>query len=129
MRKQPRLFVVFAVFSLAATFVAADAVTTTDSASALPRHHRRYRRARVKAAPTPGNLLRLRQCESGDDYTINTGNGYYGAYQFSPSTWHSLGLSGLPHEADPATQDAAVVMLQSRVGWTPWPVCSRRLAA
>ena len=66
----------------------------------------------------------LRDCESGGDYGINTGNGYYGAYQFSLSTWQSLGYGGYPHEASPGTQDQAAMELQSLYGWGQWPGCS-----
>lgn len=71
----------------------------------------------------------LRQCESGGDYTINTGNGYSGAYQFSASTWHSLGYSGLPHQASPAVQDEAALRLAQRSGFGQWPVCGRGMGA
>ncbi len=71
-------------------------------------------------APVSGNLgswlLKLRNCESGGNYQENTGNGYYGAYQFSPSTWHRLGLSGLPNEAPPSVQDQAIVENTNRSG-------------
>jgi hypothetical protein len=69
----------------------------------------------------------LRMCESGDNYGEDTGNGYYGAYQFSESTWESLGYSGLPSNASPATQDQAAHELQARSGWGQWPACSARL--
>jgi hypothetical protein len=74
-----------------------------------------------------GVWAELRQCESGGNYQDNTGNGYYGAYQFDQSTWNSLGLSGLPSQASPATQDQAAKDLQARDGWAPWPSCSRKL--
>jgi len=66
----------------------------------------------------------LRDCESGGDYGINTGNGYYGAYQFSLETWQGLGYGGYPHEASPAVQDQAAAELQSLYGWGQWPGCS-----
>ena len=69
----------------------------------------------------------LRKCESNGNYAINTGNGYYGAYQFAASTWRKLGYSGLPHEASAATQDQAARKLQAQQGWGPWPACTRRL--
>ncbi len=69
----------------------------------------------------------LRQCESDDNYSDNTGNGYYGAYQFSLPTWHGLGFSGLPSAAPPAVQDRAAQQLEARSGWGQWPSCSRRL--
>jgi muramidase (phage lysozyme) len=70
---------------------------------------------------------RLRHCESGGRYDINTGNGYFGAYQFLVSTWNRLGYPGYPHEASPAMQDEAAQKLQARSGWGQWPACSRRL--
>jgi hypothetical protein len=77
--------------------------------------------------PLGGVWAELRQCESGGNYGTDTGNGYYGAYQFSASTWHGLGFSGLPSQAPPATQDTAAVELQARSGWGQWPACARRL--
>ncbi|HSW85523.1 MAG TPA: ubiquitin-like domain-containing protein [Candidatus Saccharimonadales bacterium] len=69
-------------------------------------------------APVSGNLgswlLKLRQCESGGNYQDNTGNGYYGAYQFSLGTWQRLGLSGLPSNAPPSVQDQAIVQNTNR---------------
>jgi hypothetical protein len=78
-------------------------------------------------AATANDFARLRQCESGGNYRINTGNGYYGAYQFDLRTWRGLGYSGRPHEASPGTQDAAARELQAQRGWQPWPACSRKL--
>ena len=69
-------------------------------------------------------LYRLRECESGDNYQDNTGNGYYGAYQFSLSTWQGLGYSGLPSNAPPPTQDAAATQLEQKDGWSQWPACA-----
>lgn len=55
-------------------------------------------------------LLALRTCESGGDYAINTGNGYYGAYQFSASTWTSLSTGYSRADLAPASvQDAAII--------------------
>ncbi len=73
------------------------------------------------------SLAKLRQCESGGRYDLNTGNGYYGAYQFSASTWTRLGFTGLPHQAPPATQDDAARKLQAKSGWGQWPACARKL--
>jgi hypothetical protein len=90
-------------------------------------------RPTVVAAPTapgagtPGVWAALRSCESGGNYADDTGNGYYGAYQFSLSTWRGLGLSGLPSQASPAAQDQAAQQLQARSGWGQWPSCARQL--
>jgi len=88
----------------------------------------------TKATPVPatsaasgGVWAALRQCESGGNYSDNTGNGYYGAYQFSLATWHGIGYPGVPSNAPPAVQDRAAQQLQARSGWGQWPACSRRL--
>lgn len=71
-------------------------------------------------------LAKLRQCESTNNYSINTGNGYYGAYQFDEGTWYSV--SNAPYgKATPAEQDAAARKLYERRGWQPWPVCGSSL--
>ena len=65
-----------------------------------------------------GVLAALRWCESRGDYAINTGNGYYGAYQWLPSTWASVGGAGLPSDASPGEQDyrAALMLERGRRG-------------
>lgn len=109
--------------SLLAAGVAAASVVVTGASSALAADTTTALRASV----SPSQLAALRQCESGGNYRINTGNGFYGAYQFDLSTWHGLGYSGLPSAASPATQDQAVRTLQAQRGWAPWPACSKRL--
>lgn len=71
--------------------------------------------------------LELRLCESGDNYGADTGNGYYGAYQFLATTWWALGYGGMPNTAPPAVQDAAARRLLALQGWSAWPQCSARL--
>lgn len=70
------------------------------------------------------DLSALRQCESSGNYATDTGNGFYGAYQFNLATWQSLGYAGYPSQAAPATQDAAAAALEQQRGWEPWPACS-----
>ncbi len=86
------------------------------------------------SAPAPaaggnagGVWLQLRMCESGNNYRENTGNGYYGAYQFSEQTWQGLGFPGRPDLEPPAMQDAAAKKLQAQSGWGAWPACSAEL--
>jgi hypothetical protein len=78
-------------------------------------------------APSAAIWAELRECESGDNYAIDTGNGYYGAYQFSASTWVALGYPGLPNQAPPAVQDQAAQRLEAMSGWGQWPGCSAKL--
>ncbi|WP_313769681.1 transglycosylase family protein [Cellulosimicrobium cellulans] len=69
----------------------------------------------------------LAQCESGGNPATNTGNGYYGLYQFSLSTWQAMGGSGLPSEASAAEQTQRAQALQARSGWGQWPACAAKL--
>ncbi len=70
-------------------------------------------------------LEAIAACESGGDPTTNTGNGFYGKYQFTLSTWASVGGSGNPAAASEAEQDMRAAMLYEREGAAPWPVCGR----
>ena len=74
-----------------------------------------------------GVWLQLRICESSNNYAENTGNGFYGAYQFSATTWTGLGYPGRPDQEPPAMQDAAAQKLQAIAGWGQWPACSAAL--
>lgn len=69
----------------------------------------------------------LAACESGGNPSTNTGNGYYGMYQFSLPTWQSVGGSGLPSDASAAEQTMRAQILQARSGWGQWPACSASL--
>jgi hypothetical protein len=71
-------------------------------------------------------MYRLRVCESSNRYHINTGNGYYGGYQFAVTTWRGLGYKGRPDRAQPRFQDAATLKLHNKRGWAPWPSCRRK---
>jgi hypothetical protein len=73
----------------------------------------------------PTMLRELRECESGNNYSINTGNGYYGAYQFNLQTWRGVGGTGYPHQNPPHVQDEMATRLYEQRGWQPWPSCSR----
>ena len=69
----------------------------------------------------------LAQCESGGNPHINTGNGFYGAFQFTLSTWQAMGGTGYPHEHSYETQLAMAQQLQARSGWGQWPGCAAKL--
>jgi LysM repeat protein len=70
---------------------------------------------------------RLARCESGGNWAISSGNGFYGGLQFSLSSWREVGGTGYPHEHSRAVQIAMAERLLARRGWTAWPSCSRRL--
>src|SRR5690606_2706212 len=80
--------------------------------------------------PDPGDPAtwdRLAQCESGGNWSINSGNGYYGGLQFSLPTWQNVGGSGYPHENSREEQIHRGQILQARAGWGQWPYCARQL--
>jgi peptidoglycan hydrolase-like protein with peptidoglycan-binding domain len=74
----------------------------------------------ASADPSANAWLRLRQCESSNNYSINTGNGHYGAYQFDLATWRSVGGTGYPSSASAGEQDARALILYRERGWQPW---------
>jgi lysozyme family protein len=84
--------------------------------------------AREASADPETILERIADCESGGDPTMNTGNGYYGKYQFSRATWRAVGGRGNPARASETEQDRRALRLYRREGTKPWPVCGRRAA-
>ena len=84
------------------------------------------------AAADSGVWDRIAQCESGGDWHINTGNGYYGGLQFAPSTWNAYGGTAYAPTADRASrsqQIAVATKVQRAQGWGAWPTCSARAGA
>lgn len=72
----------------------------------------------------------LAQCESGGNWAINTGNGYYGGLQFSHPTWHAYGggeFAEYPHQATREEQIAVAERLHAARGFAPWPACRVKL--
>lgn len=69
----------------------------------------------------------LAQCESGGNWSINTGNGFYGGLQFTQQSWNGVGMSGSPATASRAQQIEAGERLLAIQGWGAWPACSAKL--
>ncbi|WP_433605963.1 transglycosylase family protein [Prescottella agglutinans] len=67
------------------------------------------------------------QCESGGNWSINTGNGYYGGLQFSQSTWTANGGTGSPHTASKEEQIRVAENTLASQGPGAWPVCGQYL--
>ena len=89
-------------------------------------------RASAPAATYGGDSVwdALAECESGGDWSINTGNGYYGGLQFSYDTWHNYGggeFAEYPHEATREEQIIVAERLRARRGYQPWPACRAKL--
>ena len=91
--------------------------------------------AEHRDALTDRQLLKLRQCESGDNYQAKSANGlYFGAYQFSKPTWNDVAsrhypwlVGAKPHFASKAEQDAMARALWDERGAAPWPYCGLRV--
>jgi hypothetical protein len=90
--------------------------------------------SKPKAPPPPisGDAVwdKLAQCESGGNWSINTGNGYYGGLQFSLSTWLAYGGGNYAPRPDLATraeQIAVAERLRAKRGYAPWPACAKKL--
>jgi uncharacterized protein YabE (DUF348 family) len=81
------------------------------------------------SSTTPSGSVwdKLAECESGGNWSINTGNGYYGGLQFSLSTWRAYGGTGMPHEASREEQIAVAERVQASQGWGAWPACTAKL--
>ena len=85
------------------------------------------RRAHMKKVVAPYNawLNQTAECESGSNWSTNTGNGYFGGLQFSLTTWQGVGGRGWPHLASRLEQKYRGVLLLRRQGTGAWPVCGR----
>jgi hypothetical protein len=101
-----------------------------DIATKITRHRVQIRAfnaaRRAQRGGAGGILAAIRACESGGDYGAATGNGFYGAYQFTVGTWHAYGGSGMPHTASPGEQDRVAMRLYRAVGThtsASWPNC------
>ncbi|CAN5601622.1 resuscitation-promoting factor [soil metagenome] len=74
----------------------------------------------------------LARCESGGNWAINTGNGFFGGVQFDQNTWERQGGLRYAPRADLATREEQIAIAdvtRARQGWGAWPVCSGRTGA
>jgi hypothetical protein len=134
----------------AAVALAPETVTTAASTAELPPEPpsvavvttpatRGTARQVTPTVPPPSTLppvahydtwLRLAECESGGNWAINTGNGYYGGLQFSLTSWRAVDgdlYASRPDLATPLQQMSAAERLLAIQGWGAWPTCSRKL--
>ncbi|KQS68439.1 resuscitation-promoting factor [Modestobacter sp. Leaf380] len=85
------------------------------------------------SAPASGSGLdwdALAQCEAGGNWSINTGNGYYGGLQYNISTWNAYGGQDFASRPDLATREQQIAVGERTYaarGASPWPSCGRRL--
>lgn len=83
----------------------------------------------AQAAPD-SDWDRLAQCEAGGNWAIDTGNGFQGGLQFSPSTWSGYGGGEFAPTANQATREEQIVVAERVLagqGWGAWPSCSAQL--
>ena len=81
------------------------------------------------SAASPVNWDAVAKCESGGNWHINTGNGFYGGLQFNQSTWASNGGKAYAARADLASRSQQIAVaehLYARRGLSPWPVCGKK---
>ncbi len=78
------------------------------------------------AADSRVNWDAIAQCESGGNWAINTGNGYYGGLQFSPATWRANGGTGMPHQASREEQIRVAENTLRTQGIGAWPTCGKK---
>lgn len=74
----------------------------------------------------------LAECESGGDWSTNTGNGYHGGVQFSQSTWNAYGGTEYAPRADLASREQQIAVAERTLagqGWGAWPTCSKKIGA
>jgi hypothetical protein len=78
------------------------------------------------SADTKINWDAIAECESGGNWAINSGNGYYGGLQFSPATWKSNGGTGMPHQASREEQIRVAENTLRTQGIGAWPTCGKK---
>ena len=81
----------------------------------------------ASAATSTSTWDALAQCESGGNWSTNTGNGYTGGLQFSDSTWAAYGGTGSAANATREQQIAVAEQVQASQGWGAWPSCASQL--
>ena len=84
------------------------------------------------SAATASEWDKVAQCESGGNWSINTGNGYYGGLQFSASTWAAYGgtqYAPQANQASKAQQIAVAEKVLASQGKGAWPVCGKGLSS
>jgi hypothetical protein len=89
------------------------------------RLHTRVERHERGASTASPVLEAIAACESGGNPSTDTGNGFYGKYQFTQETWQAVGGTGNPAAAPEAEQDRRAAQLYAQAGPSQWPVCGR----
>lgn len=100
---------------------------------AVPGVVRKGTKPKPVAAPAVSNVAkwdRIAKCESGGNWGINTGNGYYGGIQFDKQTWNAYGGSQFAARPDLASKEQQISVAEKvrddRGGYSAWPVCGKK---
>lgn len=115
------------------TFVASAHETREAKPAVIVRGTKKAEGNTGAAAPAVANGSvwdSIAQCESGGDWSINTGNGYHGGLQFNPGTWAAYGGTAYAPTADQATREQQIAIAektQAAQGWGAWPACTAKL--
>jgi resuscitation-promoting factor RpfA len=106
---------------VAAAAVSAPVVALAGTASAAPS---------VGSPQNDATWDKLAKCESTNNWDADTGNGFKGGLQFTPSTWKAFGgqqYASTPDQASREEQIAVAKKVQAEQGWKAWPTCTKKL--
>lgn len=111
---------------------ASEIINEVELTAAKPATIHRGTKPAAAAKPVAGNSVwdQLAQCESGGDWSINTGNGFSGGLQFHPQTWLAYGGGEYSSTASGASRDQQIAVaekVQAAQGWGAWPACTASL--
>ncbi|AIG63875.1 Resuscitation-promoting factor Rpf2 [Corynebacterium atypicum] len=107
-------------------------VRVTEISPATPKMIKRGTKKAPTAPAVAGGSVwdSIAQCESGGNWSINTGNGYHGGLQFNAGTWAAYGGTAYAPTADRATREQQIEIaqrVQAAQGWGAWPACTAKL--
>ncbi|MFC8045910.1 transglycosylase family protein [Nocardia sp. NPDC057353] len=124
--------VTFAVTTVNGLEIGREQVGATVSVPAQPKTVRKGTKPGTEVPPVRDGAVwdALAKCEANGNWSINTGNGYYGGIQFDQSTWERQGGTKYAPRADLATREEQIAIAEvtrARQGWGAWPACTARL--
>ncbi|WP_024800244.1 resuscitation-promoting factor [Nocardia sp. BMG51109] len=124
--------VTFAVSIVNGKEASKDPVGNTVIVPAEPKTVRKGAKPGTEVPPVRDGAVwdALAQCESHGNWSINTGNGFYGGIQFDENTWLRQGGGKYAQRADLATREEQIAIAEvtrARQGWGAWPACTSRL--
>ncbi|MBG9326606.1 Resuscitation-promoting factor Rpf2 precursor [Corynebacterium diphtheriae subsp. lausannense] len=107
-----------------------EEIITPGVAATIKRGTKKPTTASAAAVASGSVWDQIAQCESGGNWSINTGNGFTGGLQFVDSTWLGLGGGVYAPQAYLATREQQIAIaekVQAAQGWGAWPACTAKL--